>query len=123
MFALDWYRMYNCDRPGVEISIQNKIKKISDGYLVWTKSEYTTAESRSKAGQVVNKTVFADKVAYVFDKNFEKIAIKSQILYDVDGAVVHSYEAPYLDWNLIVPETVGEGLAEWAESILTEKSK
>lgn len=119
--AGEWMTMGEQD--GVKYSIYTKIT--SDGYsnnhVVWILVDFKTQPARAEARRhfALKRTPFSERVCVKFNSAFSQMAIVSAVFYDSKGTVIYSFTAPYDDFIPIVPDTLSEVWAEWAQRLLS----
>ena len=97
------------------VYINTDISEEYGSYLVWQKWDYKKAKKTGsrKHAKYYWSTVYLCE----YSKDFSKNRLRSYTKYSKSGKVVESASFEYGDWDYIVPDTVGETLAEAAQYI------
>lgn len=119
--AGDWIDIYSQD--GVTYYINTDITADFDSYNVWIKQEYTTKAARSKILRdfKLKRTAFSKVTCFKYKTSWSEFAIKTFVFYSAKGDVIESLNNPYLEYNLVIPDTFGHLWAEVAKNILSMK--
>lgn len=117
--AGEWIEIGTQD--GIKYSMYTKITSDYSGHSVWIQEEYTTKAARAVTMKDfrLRRTPYSKKMCIKFNKSFSELTNVSIIFYSAKGNVIESYNAPYDDFNPIVPGTLGESWAEMAQHILS----
>lgn len=117
--AGEWIEIGTQD--GVKYSMYTKITTDYAGnHSVWIMQEYVTKATRAKAMKrlKLKRTPYSQKVCYKYNSSFSESSFSSGVIYNAKGNVIESYNAPFDDFEPIVPGTLGESWAEMAQYIL-----
>ena len=82
-------------------------------YSVWMKCLNKGTDSEKLINKELGKVFWYNKTQYLVDCSKKEISIKSIAYYDLENEPINGVSTIpdfRLNWNSIVPETVGEGL-------------
>ena len=115
--AGDWIKLH--DQEGITYYINTDITQDYDGYTVWIKEEYTTKAARAKITKdySLKRTVFSKVCCNKYKQSWDEMAIKAAVFYSASGTVIESVNSPYLEYNMVIPDTLGQLWAEAAKMI------
>ena len=105
MKAGDWIKVY--EDSTYTVFLEDEYDEDYDGYLVWLKCVYKTSQ---KLGKNKYYKYFISLVQY--NSSFTQSRDLKTIAYNKNGKVVDSSEPYYPEWEYIVPDSVGQLLAE-----------
>ena len=108
-YAADWQWITSTDTNTFSFDKESIRKTTTGKYTVWTKNEYTEAESR----RMSDEFMFDKPLAYVlsrieFDYKNENMGFQAEAYYAKDGSVLYNYTNKYYDLTPIIPDTIAE---------------
>ena len=115
--AGDWIKLH--DREGITYYINTDITQDYDGYTVWIKEEYTTKAARAKVTKdcSLKRTAYFNVCCNKYKQSWDEMAIKATVFYSANGTVIKSVNSPYLEYNMVIPDTLGQLWAKAAKMI------
>lgn len=121
--AGEWLELGSAD--GVTDYINTTITEEYDGYVVWVMNKYTTKASRASTTKSykAKRTVYSSKSCFKFNKSWSKVATIAGVLYNSSGGVIDSWNAPYEEFNMVVPGSNAEAWAGVAQLILKAQNE
>ena len=104
-YAADWQWITSTDTNTFSFDKESIRKTTTGKYTVWTKNEYTEAESR----RMSDEFMFDKPLAYVlsrieFDYKNENMGFQAEAYYAKDGSVLYNYTNKYYDLTPIIPD-------------------
>lgn len=119
--AGDWIKIHEQD--GITYYINTDITQDYEGYTVWLKEEYTTKAARAKIikDYSLKRTAYSHVSCNKYNKSWDEMAIKAVVLYSANGTVVESANSPYLEFTMVIPDSLGHVLAQAAKMIWEAK--
>lgn len=108
--AGEWIKIY--EDSIFEIFLEDEYNEDYNGYLIWQKVVYKTSQKISK-----NKYYKYTLSLTQYNFSFTQRRDLNIIFYNKNGKVVDSYEPYYAEWNYLVPNSIGQYIADvFAES-------
>jgi len=110
-FATNWVQFYEkgyIDIDTIEPYVNDSGRVVPNQYSFWTKFLNDGSEFWRKYEKIYNKKFWYIYRRCIIDVNRKASAIKMIIIYDLKGNVVDRHEYSYLEWESIVPNTIGD---------------
>lgn len=119
--AGDWIKLHEQD--GITYYINTDVTQDYDGYTVWIKEEYTTKAARAKIikDYSLKRTAYSQVCCNKYKKSWDERACKAIVFYSANGTVVESFNYPYLEYIMVIPDSLGYVWAEVAKMIWEAK--
>lgn len=115
--AGDWIKLPEQD--GITYYINTNVTQDYEGYTVWLKEEYTTKAARAKIIKdfSLKRTAYSKVCCIKYKKSWDEVAFKTSVFYSANGAVVESFNYPYLEYIMVIPDSLGHVWAKAAKMI------
>jgi len=122
-FAKNWMQVGNksyMDTDSIEQYIDDHGNKQENQYCFWVKHLNNGDEYFKKIEKTYNKKVHYMLSKIIVDTYKNRLATKCSIVYDINGSSLFSNEQLdfMLEWQSIVPDTVGEAEMEIVKAIV-----
>lgn len=111
-----WIEIY--DDKEVTIYMSKDIRQTDNGgYRVWEKHEY-------KKPQLINKKTYNYIIALTeYDKYLERFKTFADYYYNKYDKFLHSKIDKFPEWEYVIPDSIGEIIAEIIREVLEEEKK
>lgn len=113
VFAADWVQIYEkiyLDASSLSPYDYNLNFDKDKLYSIWNKALNDGTEIWQELEKASGKKPWYNKSLWIVNCTKKEIAIKSVVSYDIKENVIDNFDDNYLNWQNVVPETIGEGI-------------